>query len=902
MVWKCIEVPSKGPTAPSTDRHGSLAKQFYNQEPVASRHTPLFWATGLLLIIAGRRLCAEDPVSFSRQIQPIFESSCWKCHGAVLQLSRLDLRTRESALKGGDHGPALVPSKSQESRMFRLVAGTEKPSMPMDGTRLTPEQIRAIKDWIDQGANWDSSTPIGSEAPQPAPVEDPPISAEARAYWAFLRPVRSALPLLRNSADANPIDAFIDKALDERGLQRAPKADARTLLRRAYLDLTGLPPTPAEVTAFVSDPSPHRWEHLIDRLLACPHYGERWGRHWLDVARYADSNGFEHDFDRPNAWRYRDYVIRSFNEDKPYDLFLKEQIAGDELDHASRDSLVATAFLRCYAKVGFREKDNPQFRYDYLDDMIGTIGRGILGLTVQCARCHNHKFDPISQKDYYRVEASLFGYVEVDHPLTTPDAAAAYEKKIAAIEARIQPLKQEIRSIERPYRDRLLPEKYGAFPENVQIAIRTPETQRTPGQALLAAQIIRTVDVSDKEIELVMRSEDLERKRELEQRIRNVEKERPAAIPVAMGITDGDYRFAPDGPGDEPEPGKGIKQEAIAGSFLNDGSSRYRPPPAYFLFHGDYQSRGPVMEPGFIKVITYGNPPIEISPADGRTSGRRRALAEWLVSPDNPLTARVIVNRVWHHHFGRGIVATLDNFGKMGEKPTHPELLDWLARDLIDHGWSLKYLHRLIMTSNVYQRASQFENAANLAKDSDDTFLWRFPMQRLDAELVRDVILATSGALNLAMYGPPVFPKLQPEVLHAMNKGIWKQEDDGPNVWRRSVYVYRKRGLPFPMFEVFDLPDQNITCGRRNLSTVPTQALTLLNDDFVLRQAQLFADRVKEAAPSDPAAQVRTAYEIALGRLPSDEEGKLAVDFLERQKLVDFTHVLLNLNEFLYIR
>ena len=861
----------------------------------------LFRATGLVLTVGGMRLCAADPVSFSQKIQPIFENTCWKCHGAAIQLSHLDLQTRESALRGGDRGPALVPGKSDESRMFRLVSGQEKPAMPMDGTKLSAQQVQAIKDWIDQGAPWDSSIPTPA-ASQPTAVEDPPIPAEARAYWAFQKPTRKPLPMGRYATMENPIDAFVNGALKEHGLQPAPRADERALVRRAYLDLTGLPPTPAEIAQYLNDASSQRWAHLINRLLDSPHYGERWGRHWLDVARYADSNGFEHDFDRPNAWRYRDYVIRSFNEDKPYDLFLKEQIAGDELDHVSRESLIATGFLRCYAKVGFREKDNPQFRYDYLDDMIATIGRGILGLTVQCARCHNHKFDPILQTDYYRMEASLFGYVEVDHPLTTPEAAAGFEKKNAEIDARIKPLKQQIRDIEKPYRDILLPEQYKSFPENVQIAIRTPEAQRTPGQALLAAQIIRTVDVSDREIQRIMRPEDLKRKQELDERIKKIEKERPDAIPVAMGITDGDYRFAPDGAGDEPEPGKGVKQEVTAGSFLFDGVGRYRPPPSYFLFHGDYQSRGPMMEPGFIKVITFGNPPTAIAPADGSTSGRRRALAEWLTSPENPLTARVIVNRVWHHHFGRGLVATLDNFGKMGEKPTHPELLDWLACDLMDHGWSLKYLQRLIMTSDVYQRASQFENAANQAKDADDTYLWRFRMQRLDAEVVRDAILAASGALNVEMYGPPVFPKLQPEVLHAMNKGIWEESEDTPKVWRRSVYVYRKRGLPFPMFEVFDLPDQNITCGRRNVSTVPTQALTLLNDDFVLRQAQLFADRVAESAPNDKAAQIRTAYEIALGRLPSEEERSLARDFLEKHKLVDFTHVLMNLNEFLYIR
>jgi hypothetical protein len=819
-----------------------------------------------------------------------------------MQLSRLDLRTRESALKGGERGPALVPGNAAESRLFRLIAGKEKPSMPMDGTKLTDEQITTIKDWIEQGAPWGESQG-GQSTPAAAAVEEMPIPAEARHYWAFQKPANHPVPTERSARmNGHPIDAFLMKTMEERGLEPAPEADPATLVRRAYLDLTGLPPSPTETAQFLNDRAADRWERLIDRLLASPHYGERWGRHWLDVARYADSNGFEHDFDRPNAWRYRDYVIRAFNEDKPYDVFLKEQIAGDELEHVTRDSLIATGFLRCHAKVGYREKDNPQYRFDYLDDMIATIGRGILGLTVQCARCHNHKFDPISQNDYYRLEASLFGYVEVDHSLGTAEETAAYQKRVAEIEARIQPLREEIHRIEHPYRDLLLPEKYKEFPENVQAALRTPEAQRTPGQALLAAQIIRTVEVSTSEIQRIMKPDDLAKVRGMRAEVESLEKQKPAPIPTAMGITDGDYRLAPDGPGDEPEPGKGVKQEAIAGTFLHQGPGRYQPPPAYFLFHGDFQSRGPLAQPGFVRVITYGNPPAELPPRNGHTSGRRWALAEWLTSTDNPLTARVIVNRIWHHHFGRGIVATLDNFGKMGEKPTHPELLDWLALDFMDHGWSIKHLHRLIMTSNAYKMASQFENPVNLAKDPANDALWRFRMQRLDAEIVRDEMLAASGALNTEMYGPPVFPKLQQAVLHTMNKGIWELEEDGPKVWRRSIYVYRKRGLPFPMFEVFDLPDQNITCSRRNVSTVPTQALTLLNDDFVLRQAQLFANRVAETAASDVRAQIRTAYEIALSRPPTSEEMRLALGFLSKQNLVDLTHVLFNLNEFVYMR
>ena len=595
-------------------------------------------------------------------------------------------------------------------------------------------------------------------------------------------------------------------------------------------------------------------------------------------------------------------MVRAFNKDTPYNVFLAEQIAGDELDWVTEDSLIATGFLRSYAKVGFREKDNPQYRYEYLDDMIATIGRGVLGLTVQCARCHNHKFDPIPQKDYYKMQASLFGYVETDFPLTSREQAEAYEKKLADIAAGIVPLKKEIRELEEPYRLKLAQEKYKKFPANVQRAIAIPEEKRTPGETLLANQIIRTTSVGSGEIDRILPAAELARKKSLNEQIRKIEKERPKPIPMAAGVTDGDYRFAPDGEGDEPAPGKGIKREAVEGSFLHRGPGRYQAPPSYFLIRGDIESRGSLMKPGFVTVATYGNPPVETPPSGGHTSGRRRALAEWLGSPDNPLTARVIVNRIWHHHFGRGIVATLDNFGKMGEKPTHPELLDWLAVEFMNRGWSIKEMHRLLMTSEAYQMSSQFNDAGNIAKDPENLDLWRFRIQRLDAEIVRDAVMSASGALNLQVGGPPVFPHLPEEILHSMDKGIWNREEDGPGVWRRSIYVYRKRGLPFPLFEVFDLPDQNTSCGRRNVSTVPTQALTLLNDDFILRQAKLFADRVKEAAPNDAAKQVNMAYRIALTRPPGEKEMTVAMDFLKKQSLADFAHVLLNLNEFLYVR
>ena len=381
-----------------------------------------------------------------------------------------------------------------------------------------------------------------------------------------------------------------------------------------------------------------------------------------------------------------------------------------------------------------------------------------------------------------------------------------------------------------------------------------------------------------------------------------LEKKRPAPIPVAMGITDGDYRLTPLGAGDEVAPGKGIKQEAIEGSFLHDGKGLYKPPPSYFLHHGDQNSRGSVMKPGFLTVATYGNPPVELPPASGRTSGRRRALAEWLGSAENPLTPRVIANRIWHHHFGRGIVATLDNFGKAGEPPTHPELLDWLATEFVQRGWSFKQMHRLLMTSEAYKMSSGFATPENLRTDADNLSLWRFRPQRLEAEVVRDSVLYVAGSLNDRMFGPAVFPKIAPEVLASMLKGIWVDQEDGPETWRRSVYVYRKRGLPLPFFEVFDLPDQTITCGRRNISTVPTQALTLLNNPAILKQAKLFADRVRRLAPDGKAAQLNLAYEIALSRPPTDDERAAGLAFLEKNSIEDLADVILNLNEFVYLR
>jgi uncharacterized protein DUF1553/uncharacterized protein DUF1549/cytochrome c len=846
------------------------------------------------------------PVSFAKDVQPILENHCLSCHGETMQMGKLDLRSRESALQGGAHGAVLLPANAERSKLYRMVAGLEKPSMPMSGN-LTVQDVATLKAWIDQGAKWDAATLSSSTKPPPAAalaaLENRTITPEERSYWTFKLPVRAPLPVVDNRRLTNPIDRFLERARQEHGLHAAPRADGHTLVRRAYLDLLGLPPTPAQADAFMADRSPNAWEHLIDTLLASSHYGERYGRLWLDVARYADSAGFEYDMHRPNAWRYRDYVIKSFNDDKPYNQFLIEQIAGDEMDDRTDDSLIATGFLRMGPRVLFREKDNPERRYDYLDEIIGTIGKGTLGLTVNCARCHNHKFDPISQKDYYALEASIFGYVETEVPLGPKAEADAYLAKNEKIDNRIADLKKAIAGIERPYRDRLQLEQIKRkFPDTFFQIIVKPEQERTPGEALLAAQVLKAASVSGAQVDLVLTPPEAAKKKDLTAHIAALEKQRPKPLPMAEIATDGDYRSSPLGEGDDtvscpkcriPVPG--------AGPYVHKGPGRYEVPPSYFLVRGDVESRGPQMRPGFIEVITYGNPPTEIPRPDGRTSGRRLALAQWIASPQNPMTARVVVNRLWQKHFGRGIVATLENFGKMGEQPTHQDLLDWMAVEFMDRGWSMKQISKLMMMSDAYQMASAFNDAADSKNDPENLYVWRFRPQRLEAEIVRDSMLAAGGNINLEIGGEPIFPNIPDDILAGQYRGKWVNTPEGPAAWRRGVYVYQRRSLPYPMFDTFDHPDMNFTAGARHVTTVPTQALTLLNNPFVLSEATFLANRVSRQT-SDPDSQVQLTYRIALARPASEAEIAIGTDLIRKQSLASFTHVVLNLDEFLYMR
>ena len=862
----------------------------------------------------------NEPINFTDHIRPIMERSCWNCHGEAAQLSDLDLSSREGALEGGTKGPAIVPGRAEDSRLFRMVAGLDQPSMPMSGDLLSDTELAAVRTWIDEGAHWDAGE-VTATADALAALENDDLPPGARDYWAFRHPEQAPVPASREFD--HPVDRFLEASRKDAGLTAAPRADRLTLLRRAYLDLIGLPPTPTQIQEFLADTERGAWERQIDKLLDSSHYGERWGRHWMDVARYADTDGFEQDYVRPNAWRYRDYVIDAFNDDKPYNQFLREQLAGDELDHVTDETRIATGFLRSGPRVNFREKDNPERRHDYLDDMLATVGRGVLGMTVHCARCHDHKFDPILQKDYYSMQAAIFGYVEIDYPLLDRDEADAYFAAMREIDERQQPLRDEVDAIETPYREELRAEMIRErFPQNVQAAAFKPEAERTPGEQLLATQVL-TINPPRGQVAAALIPEDKARVDELSAEIAAVEDERPPTPAMAHIVTDGDYRFAPDGPGDQvigcPEC---RTPPDVDGTYLyEEGRPAYQAPPNYFLIRGDPFSPGSPMSPGFLTAATYGDPPTEIPRPDGRTSGRRLALAEWIASRDNPLTARVMANRIWHHHFGRGIVRTLDNLGRMGDTPTHPELLDWLAVEFMDRGWSIKEMHRLLMTSEAYRMASSFRHEASADADPENNLLWHYRGQRLEAEILRDAIMTVSGGIDLTVGGPAVFPHIPADILFqsdgkgfwcgsppagrritAPSTGLWCEEPDRPEVWRRSVYVFRRRSLGFPFFDTFDLPDQNQTAAARNVSTVSTQALTLMNNPFVLNQAELFAARLEQQAPGDLDRQIELAYLIALTREPTEMEREIARGLATEQSLVDFTHVMMNLNEFLYLR
>lgn len=732
----------------------------------------------------------EGQVDFVRDIQPIFRQHCYDCHSADHEDGGVNLGIRDRALQGGHDGPIFEVGNSEHSRLIHLVAAVDsKTMMPPETGGLSKQEIGLLRAWIDQGAVWPAGTDVAD-----------PREEKAKTHWAFKRLQEVAVPVVKEATwpqkattsapqsasrgCQTPIDSFILAKLEAAKIAPQQPAAARELIRRIHFNLIGLPPTPEEVDAFCLAAEKDRAaaiNELVDRLLASPHYGERWGRHWLDVARYADSDGQESDRDRPTAYHYRDFVIRSLNNDMPYDQFIRWQLAGDEYEPSNPDAVAATGFLAAgpFAALPDRlmEDERLRNRYNELDDMLSTIGTGFLGLTLGCVRCHDHKYDAIPARDYYSLMSAFHGGVRTEVPLGNTN-----EKVLA-------------------YRD--------------------------------------------------------------------------------LG----------------PDPG-----------------------PTWLFQRGNYYDRDQPVSLGFVSMLTSGKSPSdylltarELSPTK-QTTNQRRAMAEWMTDTEHgagALLARVIVNRIWQHHFGHGIVRTPGDFGVRSEAPSHPELLEWLTHDFVQHGWQIKRLHRLILQSAVYQQSSHVagsNTATSPHPDADNRLLWKFPLQRIEGEILRDAMLAVSGTLNTRSYGPAVKPPIAGEAIVARNlkDGYPDKIEDSPEIRRRSIYLFHKRVVPYPLLQAFDKPDAQQTCSRRGHTTVAPQALALLNDPFVRTVSSEFADRLMKQHPEDLKAQLRLAYRLALSREPEDDELSAAEAFVvdhpnQRKALTDFCQTIFALNEFLYV-
>ena len=875
----------------------------------------IFWAVmaSVAVLVEGVESAEQtkkQTPSFETEVLPILRERCFECHSGNKPQANLDLTTRPSLLRGGESGSAVRTRAAESSLLWVRIAAGE---MPPEGPPLTAKQKGIIRTWINEGT-------LGQDGPASAqPSADlAEITDEDRTFWSFQTPRRPALPVQRASDPLeNPIDAFLLAKLAEHGLSFSQEADRRTLIRRVSYDITGLPPLPADVQRFVSDNRPNAYEQLVERQLADPRYGERWGRHWLDVSGYADSAGIlSEDRVLPLAYRYRDYVIRSLNEDKPYDRFLLEQLAGDELydywhhyANSARlpapviDGLTATGFLRCAAdssRPDFATIKNADALYFYptINDTIQIVSTSTLGLTLQCARCHDHMYDPLPQHDFYRLQAIFMGALrptqwipQMERRLkiatkAEEETATARDKEVAE---RVKELNQQVTELRQKYQERLFEDRVAKLPvanrEAVRAAFRAAPQTRTRQQQQLVKLHQTALRPSDEQLSEALRSDYPDYKKQyakLKGQIQAVERGR---------IQLEEIRALYDLPGEVQTP---------------------------LLRRGDALTPGPAVAPGtpsvFDRAALYEWQRPE---AGAKTSGRRLAFARWLTDDRHPLTARVMVNRIWLHHFGEGIVATPGDFGRAGAPPSHPKLLDWLAREFVESGWSLKHMHRLVLNSRAYRQRSggrHPQQSPARRVDPDNRLVWRQRLRRMEAEVLRDTVWYTAGTLSGEMFGSPV----------PMKRGSDGEVTAGDNQdpRRRSVYLQIRRLTPMTMLQNFDQPVMETNCLRRSRSTVSPQALTILNSDTMVAAANRFADRVLKENPQDPAT---SAVWLAFARAPADSERRELTEFIHQQTtryrsesvgdsanakpsesarsmaVADMCHMLLCANEFIYI-
>lgn len=851
----------------------------------------------------------EAATRFERDLAPIFTSRCVRCHGEKQPMAGLDLRSVASLLKGSSSGPVIVEGFSERSLLIRRLANHTMPP-PGSAPPLTESEIRPIREWIDRGNFSETSNANSADRPLTA-LEAPPISPDQRRFWSFQKPQAAPIPKVHaKDRIRTPIDSFVLSLLESNGLGFSKDATDTNLLRRAYLDLTGLPPTPEQIREFQSDTAPGAYERLIDRLLASPHYGERWARQWLDAAGYVDTTG--KDFDPTKTeyadgmWRYRDYVIDSFNRDKPWDRFLTEQIAGDELiDWRSAKTftpqivelLTATGYMRNILDITEEDISNlPVERYEALFKLIDKVSSSTLGLTVSCARCHSHKFDPIPQRDYYRF-LSLFAtsYNPTDwlqpqnrHLYTvSKDQKEAIEQFNKQFDPPLEEARKQLAALREPYESAILEEKLKTLPESIRddtrAALKLAADKRDEVQKYLVRKFGPSLKISDAELSPKYSEPDRKAVEAAEARIKEL---------------------------------TGRKQKLEKIQALWDVGN---PPSIRLLQRGSADAPGPKVSPGFLEVLCNPGATDARSPSTtkGKSSGMRLAFAQWLTSPENPLAARVIVNRIWQGHFSTGLVATPDNFGKMGAPPVNQPLLDWLAVDFMNHGWSAKRLHRMIMLSTAYRQSARQGNEPWVAKaktvDPANRLLWHMPLRRLDAEALRDSIISVAGKLDTTAGGPPIQLEMLPDGLQVISS-----KEPPSAQWRRSVYITSRRTYPVTFLGMFDYPVIDTNCTYRVPSATPLQSLAMMNGKFVWDAAGFLATRASALASDSEPSRIEAAYLLTLSRKPSPTETAQALEFLRRQRDIysstpaqapqaaarafqDFAQMLLSSNEFLYL-